>query len=85
MQISSALNLLSFSHCLRNPRINTPPSVHIAQDGTVSIPAEDIPLSSLLSPEAKAYVTQHLKDMQDLLCSPKRTASHASCSRTSRR
>ena len=43
----------------------TTPSVHVAADGAVSVPAQNVPLSSLLSPEAKAYVTQHLKDMQD--------------------
>ena len=34
-------------------------------DGTVEVPAQEVPMSSFLSPEAKAYVTQHLKDMQD--------------------
>ena len=39
--------------------------VSVAADGTVTIPSETVPVSSLLSPEAKAYVAQHLKDMQD--------------------
>jgi acetyl esterase/lipase len=39
--------------------------VTVAADGAVAIPAETVPVSSLLSPEAKAYVAQHLKDMQD--------------------
>lgn len=26
---------------------------------------EDVPMSGVLSPEAKAYVTQHLRDMQN--------------------
>jgi epsilon-lactone hydrolase len=39
--------------------------VVIADDGTVHVPAMDVPQSSFLSPEAKAYVTQHLKDMQN--------------------
>ncbi len=39
--------------------------VTVESDGTVKIPAESVPLSSFLSPEAKAYVTQHLHDMQD--------------------
>lgn len=39
--------------------------VVVEADGTVKIPAESVPLSSFLSPEAKAYVTQHLHDMQD--------------------
>ena len=39
--------------------------VIVEADGTVKVPAESVPLSSFLSPEAKAYVTQHLHDMQD--------------------
>jgi epsilon-lactone hydrolase len=39
--------------------------VVIDNDGTVHVPAMEVPLSSFLSPEAKAYVTQHLKDMQN--------------------
>ena len=39
-------------------------AVTVAPDGTVTVQSEVIPMSSLLSPEAKAYVTQHLKDMQ---------------------
>lgn len=41
------------------------PRVTVDSNGTVSVPAESVPLSSFLSPEAKAYVTQHLHDMQD--------------------
>jgi monoterpene epsilon-lactone hydrolase len=41
------------------------PAVKVAADGTVTIPQETVPVSTLLSPEAKAYVAQHLKDMQD--------------------
>jgi epsilon-lactone hydrolase len=40
-------------------------SVVVDDDGTVHFPAMNIPVSSFLSPEAKAYVTQHLKDMQN--------------------
>lgn len=39
--------------------------VVIDDDGTVHIPAQAVPMSGFLSPEAKAYVTQHLKDMQN--------------------
>jgi monoterpene epsilon-lactone hydrolase len=39
--------------------------VVVQADGTVEIPAQTAPVSSFLSPEAKAYLTQHLKDMQD--------------------
>jgi len=39
--------------------------VVIDNDGTVHVPAQAVPMSSFLSPEGKAYVTQHLKDMQN--------------------
>jgi acetyl esterase/lipase len=42
-----------------------PPKVAVHADGTVEVPAQTVPMSSFLSPEAKAYVTQHLKDMQN--------------------
>jgi epsilon-lactone hydrolase len=41
------------------------PEVVVSDDGTVHVPAMDVPLSGFLSPEAKAYVTQHLNDMQN--------------------
>ena len=44
---------------------NKPPEVVVQADGTVELPAESVPLSSFLSPEAKAYLTQHLHDMQN--------------------
>ena len=34
--------------------------VVVDEDGTVHVPAQEVPLSSFLSPEAKSYVTQHL-------------------------
>jgi len=40
------------------------PSVVVDDDGTVHVPAQAVPLSEFLSPKAKAYVAQHLKDMQ---------------------
>ena len=39
--------------------------VIVDKDGTVHIPPFEVPVSSFLSPEGKAYITQHLKDMQD--------------------
>ena len=39
--------------------------VLVQADGTVEIPEQTAPVSTFLSPEAKAYLTQHLKDMQD--------------------
>ena len=47
------------------PSVPSKPAVTVAPDGSVSIPPETVPPSSLLSLEAKAYVAQHLKDMQD--------------------
>jgi epsilon-lactone hydrolase len=42
-----------------------PKKVVVEADGTVEVPAQVVPLSAFLSPEAKAYVAQHLQDMQD--------------------
>ena len=41
------------------------PVVGLEADGTVDVPAESVPLSKFLSPEARAYVNQHLHDMGD--------------------
>ncbi len=41
-----------------------PPKVQVDEDGTVHIPEQVAPISPYLSPEAKAYVTEHLKAMQ---------------------
>jgi epsilon-lactone hydrolase len=38
--------------------------VIVESNGSVKVPAQTVPLSSLLSPQAKAYVTQHLQQMQ---------------------
>ena len=50
---------------LRAQEAPTPPPVKIDDDGTVHAPAMTVPVSGFLSPEGKAYVTQHLKDMQN--------------------
>jgi len=39
--------------------------VTVETDGTVEIPGESVPLSTFLSREAKAYVAEHLHQMQD--------------------
>jgi epsilon-lactone hydrolase len=39
--------------------------VKIASDGTVHVPAMAVPVSAMLSPEAKQYLTDHLHDMQN--------------------
>jgi epsilon-lactone hydrolase len=41
------------------------PAAQIDADGTVHAPAMVVPPSSFLSPEGKAYLAQHLKDMQN--------------------
>ncbi|AXC13333.1 Lipase LipU [Acidisarcina polymorpha] len=41
------------------------PNVVVNSDGTVQIPSYAVPLSSFLSPDAKTYVTDHMREMQD--------------------
>ena len=38
------------------------PKVVVEADGTVQVPEQKVPTSEFLSPEAKAYLTQHLLD-----------------------
>ncbi len=38
----------------------TSPPIEIDKDGTVHVPSHSVPMSELLSPEGKAYVTEHL-------------------------
>jgi epsilon-lactone hydrolase len=59
-----SLSLSSSSSGQDRPATQTP-KVIVQADGSVEIPAQTAPLSTFLSPEAKAYVAQHLKDMQD--------------------
>ncbi len=40
------------------------PAVRVEADGTVHAPAMSVPVSSLSSPEAQAYVAEHLRQMQ---------------------
>jgi acetyl esterase/lipase len=49
----------------QNDKKEKPADVKVQADGTVEVPAESVPVSKFLSPEAKAYLTQHLHDMQD--------------------
>lgn len=42
-----------------------PPPLKVDDNGTVHVPAMSVPVSEYLSPEGKAYLTQHLKDMQN--------------------
>ncbi|WP_041586682.1 alpha/beta hydrolase [Terriglobus saanensis] len=40
-------------------------NVIVAPDGAVQIPSYTVPPSSFLSPKAKAYIAEHLRDMQN--------------------
>jgi len=46
-------------------QVQVPTQVKIDDDGTVHVPAMAVPVSSMLSREAKQYMTDHLKAMQD--------------------
>ncbi|HVY66161.1 MAG TPA: alpha/beta hydrolase fold domain-containing protein [Gammaproteobacteria bacterium] len=41
-----------------------PPRVGLAADGTVSVPALQVPVTPYLSPQGRAYLIEHLSDMQ---------------------
>ena len=41
------------------------PKVSVQANGDVDVPAEVVPPSKFLTPEAKAYLTKHLLDMQN--------------------
>lgn len=60
-----SLTLNRASAAGQNQTANPPPKIPIEADGTVQEPARSVPLSSFLSPEAKEYVTDHLKQMED--------------------
>jgi len=61
----SVFGFLSEASCALAQDPAQSPKVTVESDGTVQIPGYSVPLSTFLSPEAKAYVTEHLKDMQD--------------------
>jgi epsilon-lactone hydrolase len=61
----SAFVCLLFPISIWSQDRSQPAKVVVRNDGTVEVPAQVVPMSTFLSPEAKAYVTQHLKDMQD--------------------
>jgi len=51
-------------------------TVPVAKDGTLAVPSQNVPVSNLLSPEAKAYVAQHLLDMQYQYAHPGKGLPH---------
>ena len=63
---SLLLSLVVSSLTLAQDRAGSEPKkVVVEADGTVEVPAQAVPISVFLSPEAKAYVAQHLQDMQN--------------------
>jgi monoterpene epsilon-lactone hydrolase len=54
-----------FRPALAQERPSAASGVSVDPDGTVEVPASAVPMSIYLSPEAKAYVIEHLKDMKD--------------------
>src|SRR5581483_11355442 len=46
----------------QEPRM--PPPLAVDEDGTVHVPAMSVPVSGFLSPEGKAYLAAHLKQVQ---------------------
>src|SRR5271165_6613058 len=55
------LAILSYTPVLAQVDANqAAPAVKVDSDGTVHIPPQTVPLSSFLSPEARAYVTYRL-------------------------
>ena len=56
--------LLALPHVVLAQSTGAPPAVKIDEDGSVHVPAHVVPMSDMLSPEGKAYVTEHLLNMQ---------------------
>ena len=46
------------------PQEAAPPKVAIEPDGTVGMPAQSVPVSGFLSVEGKAYLAEHLRNLQ---------------------
>jgi len=70
MAVMCVASFIAFTLAAQTPDKPANP-VKIDDDGTVHVPAQSVPQSAYLSPEAQAYVTQHLKDMQSPPPSPK--------------
>jgi monoterpene epsilon-lactone hydrolase len=63
---SSVLLLFVFACCLAKAEEHPGEKVVVNSDGSVAVPAQIVPVSSFLSPEAKAYLADHLRQMQDV-------------------
>jgi monoterpene epsilon-lactone hydrolase len=46
------------------PQRAASPQVVVEPDGTVHLPAQTVPVSGFLSPEGRAYLAEHLRDLQ---------------------
>ena len=66
---AGSIVLLTASFLLGQAKSETPEpkptNVPLQADGTIELPAESVPLSKFLTPEAKSYLNEHLHDMQD--------------------
>lgn len=49
----------------QDAHVKNPVKINVEANGTVRIPSVSIPISTFLSPAAKAYMTQHLQQMQN--------------------
>jgi epsilon-lactone hydrolase len=61
---SIALGLLVLHNVPALPQPLPPPKVDVEPDGTVHMPAQSVPVSGFLSAEGKAYLTEHLRNLQ---------------------
>jgi len=59
----AALAILAMPQSLP-AQIASQPRISVDEQGTVKVPAMTVPVSSMLSPEARAYVADHLRQMQ---------------------
>jgi epsilon-lactone hydrolase len=61
---SIALAFLMLQGAAALPQAATPPRVAVEPDGTVHMPAQAVPVSGFLSLEGKAYLAEHLRNLQ---------------------
>jgi len=61
---SIVLGLLVLHGTAALPQEAAPPRVAIDPDGTVGMPAQSVPVSGFLSAEGKAYLAEHLRNLQ---------------------
>jgi len=61
---SIALGFFALQAATALPQAAAPPPVGVEADGTVHMPAQSVPVSGFLSPEGKAYLAEHLGNLQ---------------------